>query len=83
MIEFNLLTMNARQILTYLKSHNVGLDQIPNINATEKTFLKRAAVLACLKEYQVWLAEQANPQEEEIGEELAPVGLVEEEIEEY
>jgi hypothetical protein len=69
MIDFNLLTMNARQILAYLKSQNVGLDQIPNINATEKTYRNREAVKDALKEYQVWLAENSNPEEVQIPEE--------------
>ncbi len=68
MIDFDLNGMKPGQVLRYLKRNRVPLNQIPNINATEKTYQKRSAVLDALKEYQIWLAEDEEPEEEQVEE---------------
>jgi hypothetical protein len=67
MIDFDLNGKSPGQILKYLKTNLVPMEQIPNINATEKTHRKRQAVLEKLIQYQLWLARE-NPEEEQEGE---------------
>jgi len=69
MIDFDLNGMSARQVLAYLKRHQVGRGLLPNINATEKTYRRRPEVLKALRDYQIWLAEINKPVETEIEEE--------------
>ncbi len=68
MIDFDLNGMSARQVLAYLKRNRVERGMLPNINATEKTYGYRPAVLKALRDYQLWLATNEEPEEEQIEE---------------